>query len=249
MRLALFLVTALVLSGCFQVTSLITVHADGSATLRDQITLSGFGLMALAEAAEGGEPLFDEATMAARADSLGEGVRLLAFDEREDGYTAVYAIGDIRTFRYGSPGAGASDSPSGNANGIPLTFDFEEGDPAGLRVLVPKPPPAKPEAEVEETDAEAQAMALGMMRSFVGDARVTVSVEVEGDIVDTNATSVDGPRVTLYDVPFLAVIEAMAESESGMPSDPSNFPALLEQIGEVDGVQGPSPGTIRVRFR
>ena len=92
-------------------------------------------------------------------------------------------------------------------------------------------------------------MALGMMRSFVGDARVTVSVEVEGDIVDTNATSVDGPRVTLYDVPFLAVIEAMAESESGMPSDPSNFPALLEQIGEVDGVQVPSPGTIRVRFR
>ena len=55
--------------------------------------------------------------------------------------------------------------------------------------------------------------------------------------------------MTLYDVPFLAVIDAMAGSESGMPSDPSNFPALLEQIGEVDGVQVPAPGTIRVRFR
>ena len=252
----------LALSGCFHISSLLTVRPDGSATLRDEVTLSGFALMALEEAAaEGGEDaseMFARADFEARAERLGEGVRLVTLEAADDGYVAVYEVPDVRALRYSTP-----DVPSGDGDDVPLgenvdlAFAFDRGDVSTLRIVVPKPTPDKPEpsradddgmVEVEdEMDPADQARMIGAMRSFFDDARMTVAVEVEGEIVETTSAHADGSTVTVFDLPFSAVFDLLEE-------DPSVMEALddteaIARLQATEGVVIESPGTVRVRFR
>lgn len=252
MRALYALVLAVVLSGCFHIDSLLTVRPDGSATLRDEITLSGMALMALAEAEESEGSPFDEAAMEERAAALGEGVRVASFEPREDGYAVTFEVDDVRQLRYATPealGEGSGDTP----DGIDLSFRFDEGDPSTLRVLVPKPEPdddkAEPAADAPEPDPQEQARMLAMMRSFFADARVTVAVEVEGEIEETNASYVDGSRVTVFDLPFVAVFDVMEANPEMMGSEPPEPEAMLDELRAVEGVRLEAPGTVRVRFR
>ena len=252
MRALPVLVLAVALSGCFYVDSVLTVRPDGSATLRDEVTFSGMALMALAEDEETGEAPFGEDDLAERAATLGEGVRLASFERREDGFVAIYDVDDVRRLRYATPEVMGDEGGETGPDGIDLSFAFDDGDPATLRVVVPKPEPEKPTepADTLGVDPAEQVRMLTMMRSFFADARVTVAVEVEGEIVETNASYVDGPSVTVFDIPFAAVFDVMEANPEMMdgtaPPDPA---ALLDQMREIEGVRLERPGTVRVRFR
>ncbi|WP_420455067.1 hypothetical protein [Rubrivirga sp.] len=246
MRLAAVLLAAVVLSGCFQVASVITVRADGSAMIRDDVTLSGMALLAFEEAGADGPALFSRNDMVRRARALGEGVRLVSFETRDDGYAAVYAVDDVRRIAYAAPSAGEG-SDAGET--VALSFGFDEGDPSVLLAFVPKPPAQKRTEPPAELDMGGQEQALEMARGFLANARMTVAIEIEGDLVDTNAPAVDGSRVTVYDVPFDVLLDAMAENPAlgaGGPPDPA---AVLSTLRTVEGLTIPAPGTIRVRFR
>lgn len=254
MRALLLLALAVALSSCFQITSVLSVRPDGTATLRDELTLSGMGLMALAEEA-GGDPWAD-LDLEARAEALGEGVRLASFEPREDGFTATYEVDDVRQLEYTPPEGMGETAEIGE---VAFRFRFEEpaaGAPATLYVLVPKPDPGKPtppadtaEAEAETSPAE-QAQGLAMMRGIVGDARITVAVDVEGEVVDTTADYADGNRVTLFDLPFGPFIDFLADNPELLEGQQNASPAAFyELMNEAEGIQIEEPGTIRVRFR
>lgn len=254
MRPALLAVLALALTGCFQMSSVLTVRPDGSATLTEEMTLSGMGLMALAAEAEGGDPWAD-LDFEGRAAAMGEGVRLASFEPSEDGYRAVYEIDDVDGFGYVTDDELGGDEIGGH---LDYQIRFEpaaDGGPATLRLFLPKPEAEKPgpaEAEMEAEDApdeEATAQAIGMMRMFLGEARVTVAVDVEGTVTETTAAHVDGSRVTLLDFPFSALIDALED-------DPTLFdggqPPTAELLARIDGIEGlrmQGPGSVRVRFR
>jgi len=259
-RPALLAVLAVALAGCFQMSSVLSVRADGSATLRDELTLSGMGLMALAEEA-GGEDPWDQADFEARAAALGEGVRLVSFEPREDGFAAVYEVADVRTLRYSvQEGMGSSDVSGDLA--FAFGFDAATADaPATLRVLIPKPAQAKTGPPVavgvdasliEEPAADAaerSQQVIGMMRSFLEDARLTVAVEVEGEITQTNAAFAEGARVTLFDLPFGPFLDAMADNPSWMSGGPTSAADMYDRVAEVEGIRIERPRTVRVRFR
>ncbi len=252
MRALSVLILAVVLSGCFHIDSLLTVRADGSATLRDEVTFSGMALMALAEAAEDEDSPFTEAAMEDRAAALGEGVRVATFEMREDGYTATFEVDDVRRLRYATPDA-FGESDGDGPEGVDLSFGFDEGAASTLRVLVPKPEAdddkTGSDPDAPEVDPQEQARMLAMMRSFFADAHVSVAVEVEGEIEETNASYVDGARVTLFDLPFVAVFDVMEANPELRGREPPEPEAMLDELREVEGVRVERPGTVRVRFR
>lgn len=247
MRSVYALVLAVALSGCFHIDSVLSVRPDGSASLRDEVTLSGMALLALDEAEE--SP-FNEEAMADRAATLGEGVRVASFEAREDGYTVVFDVDDVRQLQYSMPDA-LGESSDEAPEGVDLSFDFETGDPATLRVLIPKPDPDKatPPDSTSAPDAQNQARMLTMMRSLFADARMSVAVEVEGDVVESNATYLDGSRVTLFDLPFVAVFDVLETNPQLMGDEPPEPEAMLDELRTMEGVQVEAPGTIRVQFR
>ena len=256
-RLLPLVALAVALSGCFQMSSVLTVRPDGSATLRDEVTLSGFALLALEEAAseEGkasGE-MFDRTMFEDRAAGLGADVEVASVEAGADGYVVTYAVPDVRGLRYSPPSIpddGEDDGPV--ADNLDLSFLFEPGDPAVLRVMVPKPRPdeGKPDADAADDagDPDEAARMIGMLRSFFGDARMTVAVAVEGTIVETNAAFADGSTVTLFDLPFAAVFDVMAEDPTLASTSPDDA-AMMERLAEVEGVSLETPGTVRVAFR
>ena len=243
MRPVLAACLLLVLSGCFQSSSVLTVRPDGTATLRDEVTLSGMALMAIGQS---DEPAFNASESEARAAVMGGGARLRSFEAREDGYTAIYDIDDVGGLTLGPP----AGSP-GEAKDLSVSFDFDASDPSVLRILVPKPTPSKstPSAGAEEDDEdEMGAQMLGMMRSMMGDARLTMAVEVEGEVIDSNAVTRDGARITILNLPFMAILDAMDENPAlaESASDPSS---RLAEMNAIEGVVVPMPGTTRIRFR
>ena len=254
LRFLAVLLAAVVLSGCFQIRSVLTVRPDGSASLRDEVTLSGLALMALMdEDPDDGESPLDRAAFEDRAAELGEGVTLASFEPREDGFVAVYEVPDVEAFRYSTPDLPTGDGPSETDDPVDFSFLFEEGDPATLRVVIPKPEPdekAKGEDIPGQTQDPAEAeRALRMMRAFLEDARMTVALELEGEVVETTATYRDGSTVTLLDLPIDALLDAFEDDPALLQDGPPDADAFYDLIGEMDSVRIERPGTVRVRFR
>ena len=243
MRPVLAACLLLVLSGCFQSSSVLTVRPDGTATLRDEVTLSGMALMAIGQS---DDPAFNASESEARAAAMGGGARLRSFEAREDGYTAIYDIDDVGGLTLGPP----AGSP-GEAEELSVSFDFDAGDPAVLRILVPKPAPSKPTSPAgseENGEDEMGAQMLGMMRSMIGDARLTMAVEVEGEVIDSNAAARDGGHVTILDLPFMAILDAMEENPT-LAESASSPASRMAEMNAIEGVVISTPGTTRIRFR
>ena len=251
---------AVALSGCFHVSSVISVRPDGSATVRDSVAFSGFLALAMAEAQESGEGpgLFDRDQAEARARELGAGVRLDRFELLDAGYVAVYAAPDIRAVRYSAPDleSDSDDDPESPPDpDVELRFLFETGDPATLRVLVQKPPLAKRaasgsggEGEGAEDDGPNVEGLLSGLGSTFGDARMVVSLRVEGEVVETTAAYADGSEVTLFDLPFSALFEN-ADVLARIGREAPSGSAAYELLDGMEGVRVQQPGTVRVRFR
>lgn len=250
---------AAVLSGCFHVSSVISVRPDGSATVRDSVTFSGFMALALAEAKESGETdeMVSRNHAEARAQRLGEGVRLARFERLDAGYVAVFDVPDVRTLRYSAPDLDPDSSEADAAAqpahpDVALTFLFEDGDPSTLRVIVQKPTsqkadPTDPDLAGLGDDAEMLG-AMGGLGSMFGDARMMVAVQIEGEITETTAAYREGSEITLFDLPFSALFEQAATLGALAPEAPSDAD-LFALLDGVEGVRIQQPGTVRVRFR
>ena len=245
---------SVVLSGCFQIRSVLTVRADGSAQLRDEVTLSGMALMALMdEDTEDDAGPLDRSAFEDRALALGEGVTLSSFEPREDGFTAVYEVPDVEALRYSAPELPSGDATASGDELLDVSFLFEAGDPATLRIVVPKPEPEKPserdELDDEPTDPEEQTRMIRMMRALMDEARMTIAVEVDGEVVETNAAYADGPRVTVLDLDMGTLLDAAESDPSLMENGPATSDAFYELAERTEGLTMVRPGTIRVRFR
>ena len=245
LRPALLLV-ALALAGCFQVSSVLTVRADGSATLRDRVVLTGLS------AAVADEEGVDKDELRRRATGLGEGVRLVGVEDGGEGYVAVYAVPDVAALRYTlpTPFFGGEDGTDGGAPD--LTFAFAPGAPTTLQIVVPEEADdgaaAPPQAKAPERDVDEVRQALRRMRTVLGDARVEVRVEVEGRVVGSDAAFRDGPAVTVMDLVFrdlLDELEASPEMMTGERPSAAEVRALLEGR---EGIRLQEPGTVTVRF-
>lgn len=263
MRAALVLALGLALTGCFQIHSTITVRPDGSAVVEDRIELSGMMAEMMMAADEGGKGSgVNKARLQARAAALGEGVTLLGVVESGTGYTARYGVPDVRVLRFttADPDLGDDpDAPTVADEAVDLTFDFEPGETATLRILVPEsggPEADDPGAddpgadgENEETDPAETARNLRMARALLGDARMTVAVVLDGEVVETDAAYADGATVTVFDVLFDTLFDVVEERPDLLRGNAPPFDELREVVGDRDGIAIQPPGTVTVRFQ
>ena len=246
--LPLIVLASVALAGCFQITSTLTVRADGSATLRDRVVLTG---LAAVFSDEGG---VDKGALRRRAAALGEGVRLVGVDEAGDGgHTAVYAVPDVTALRYTLPVPDlGGDGPS--AGGEPdLTFAFARGTPATLRIVVPEESEAGgdllgPSDGDPLESAEEARRALRYSRAFLDDARMEVRVEVEGRVVESDAAFREGPVVTVMEIEFSDLLDVMEESPELMTGAGPSSGEVRALLADRPGVRVQEPGTVTVRF-
>lgn len=265
LRLVLLALIAVLLGGCVDMDTVVKVRGDGSGVITERVLIDTRLLAPLRALGEGfggkqGEAfsLFDEAQLAARAEAMGEGVWLMDVDQRRDsdaeGYIARYGFSDVSRVRINqNPG----ELTPGNARGLAgeeyITFDFTPGTTAELTVHMPgrakepgKAPPGsgtRPELPAPGTPGRA-----GLEALFKG-LRVAVAVEVQGLILETDATHHSGERVTLMEIDFEKLLSAPEYLDKLTEERPRSLEEAKRLLKDFPGIKMELAPEVTIRFR
>jgi hypothetical protein len=265
------LLAALLVAGCMNVSTTLTVRPDGGGTITERLTLNPEAarmMQSMSQALDStGAPqeLFSEEELRAEADSV-PGLALQSYtridDETGTGYEAVYSFDDLNAAQF-DPGPG-DVMPDGAAapteeGGLDLmsemSFDFSPGAPATLTIHMPQDPATERmdegRAPVATTDGPPSGADMEMMRALVQDAGFRLAVTIDGQIVETNATHRSGDTITLMAMDF----EALAQDSTAfrelmtMSNEEPAPAAAIDRLNALPGVTVEPQETVTIRFR
>ncbi len=231
---AMLALCAVLLGGCVQFKTLITLNPDGSGMLELLLRPTVDTLELLRAMSDTDKIFMDEEELRAFADSLGEGVAYASHQLLDDGdaIQATYQFEDISQLKVQIASPADLIAPEGvtssSSDAQYLTMGFEASKPAHLTVAMPISDPGEPAEMTEEERAENERQ----FQTMLADARFTFELAFQGNILETNAIHHKESTVTLVDLDFNGI---MADKElMGMmveqPKGPT--PALLAQLAE-----------------
>jgi hypothetical protein len=226
-----------------------------------------------AKAGEKSFDLFDEAKLRAKASELGEGVSYISgkkvTTETLEGYQAVYAFKDINKLKLNqNPGDNVPSAPGEQKSASDkkkefIEFRFTKGAPSSLIIKMPsaKTDPAEnkvqEETEKPKPDEQQEKQMMEQMRMMFQDMKIAMSIDVQGSLVETNATHVEGSRITLMEMDFgklLAMPEKFKEFSMAQPETLEETKKFMEMIPGIKVDRGKnqetrSPWEYSRRFR
>jgi hypothetical protein len=222
------------------------------------------------------EPVDRMMRQAAKKEVLfGEGVRFVSVDpektESATGYRAVYAFDDIRRVRIGKDrsrrGLGTEEAagPAGDGEDA-IRFDFAAAAadaPAQLTIRLPEREKEKAGETGEEKQKESppaggdgaptpkpmDPQSLEMMQALFKGMRMSVSVRIEGAIVETNATWRRDADITLMDVNFERILENRELLEKMASATPDSYADMKALFHTVEGLKFELNNPVLVRFQ
>jgi len=229
--------------------------------MSSQMSMMVESMAAMDSSADASAPMFSEEDIRERDAYPGtelESVTMID-DLSGTGYESVYAFADVRdvTFRPASPedvmpenaSSGRTVDIDASGPGMLQAFGmtFTPGAPAELVVQIPQDATedATPEDKDMNGSVENRAMAnrdteadfsdpqqMRMLRMMFRDARFRVALNVDGEIVETNARHHDGSTVTLFDLNFGEMVQDTS---------------ALRRFMEVSNKENAGPSDIEVR--
>jgi len=266
----LSIVATFCLSGCLQVDSLVTVKPDGSGTLTqtvmmnkaavEQIKSMSGGLGGKEDAAKKPFELLDEAKLKAAAAKLGEGVTFESAKkvttDSSEGYTVIYKFADINKLKLNQNPSGAmpdmGDGGKSDEKVELVTFQFTKGFPSPSKLVINTPAkdmPKKDDAKKKEGGEGMEDMAVQMMQQMFKDMKISLAVQVEGQIATTDAEFVDGKRVTLMEVDFNKLLADPAKLKELSKAQPDTLEETKALLRGIPGIKVETKPSINVSFQ
>lgn len=225
LKLAMCTLLAAWTTACISVDSVVKVKADGSGTIEQTMLInsSAMGMMSMMGGGQGQDgagatpkldpnTIFSADKLKSEAANLGEGVTFVSSSPvtsgEMKGVKAIYAFKDFNTLKVTTAMPDLQDGSTelkGKGEPLPLvmtkkgttsliTMDMlgklKEGE---AKAAAPKKADGQPEMPKEM---------MAMLAPMFKDMRVAISLEPQGQLVRTNATHVQGQRITLFDVAF-----------------------------------------------
>jgi TolA-binding protein len=276
-RFAEIALVLICLAGCIQVSTVIKVKPDGSGTIEETLLISKAAMQQIEQATKemttqmGGQPgggqvsggfeVLDENKLRESASQMGEGVTYVSSKKvttkDAEGYRATFAFSDINKVRLDTSPSDKTPSPTGmegksGKEAAVATFRFEQGPPAVLVVTLPEEltsdnlqPPELPDLPAD--DPQMAAMTKEMKEMFK-DMKVNIALEVEGDIVRTNATHREGSKITLMEVDFGKLMENEDALKKINQLEPRNIDQARKLLKDVPGIKVEFNPELRVEF-
>ncbi len=278
-RIGILVLACSLITGCFSIETVVHVNKDGSGTVTEKMLMgrmfveqmkamaSQMGSMG-GDAAGGGFALLDEEKLRARAARMGEGVSLVKAEPvsnaKGEGYKALFAFTDVRKLRLNqNPGDVMPSSPGEEAPPAEefIVFAFDAGSTSILKITMPEESDDEgagesmtddesfggmDEGEVGNPDDEAMAEQMKMMFK---DMRISMAVEVEGEIVDTNASHREGSRITLMELDFGKLLENPEKFEALQSAEGQNLQEVKKLMEDLPGIKVELNPELKVSFR
>ncbi len=255
----------LLLSGCLDMETVITVKPDGSGTVEQTFLMQKDILHMLASMSPEGEDgfsLMDKEELEKDAEKMGEGVTFVSAEPYErdafEGYKSVYSFSDISKLRINqNPGANVPDSgmeEEGEDEDEELlefvTFSFAKGNPRSLTIVLPQP--EESESDWDEGQADAEEMPdtgeMEAMMQMYEKMKISMRVIIDGQIRETNATYRDGSTITLMEMDFGKILGDEKTFKKLARTNPGTLEGLKEIVDEVPGIKVELNEKVEVTF-
>ncbi len=239
----------LFLPGCLQVEQVIKVKPDGSGTVTVSIVMTNEGIKAMAEFAKqsGGEAkspvdeLASEEKAREQAKALGEGVKFEKVEKIKnaigEGAKMTFSFTDVTKLKP------SMDMGDGGAEKEPAaSFEFTKGSPAKLVMkMIRKKAGAAP--DVPDTDDSQFQEAAKMMKGM----KLTMYIEVDGQITESDAAHREGSRVTFAEVPFDEILKSPEKFKA--MNKAGEWSEAVKVIKEIPGVKVEPKDTVTIQFK
>ena len=277
-RFAEIALVLICLAGCIQVTTLIKVKPDGSGTIEETLLINKAAMQRIEEASKqmnaqmGAQPgggqvsgefkILDEDKLRESASKMGQGVTYVSSKKLStkdaEGYRATFAFSDINKVRLDTrpsdqtPSSAGMGAKGGKEEAV-ATFHFNQGPPAVLEVMLPEEltsdnlqPPELP--DTLPADNPQMASMANEMKEMFKDMKINIALEVEGDIIRTNATHREGSKITLMEVDFGKVLQNDEALKKIKQLEPRNADQARKLLKDIPGIKVEFNPKLRVEF-
>jgi hypothetical protein len=265
--LLIFILLPFVLAGCLQVETTLNVKKDGSGTINEKVLFSKTFVNMIKEFAQSFSDsastdeeefsIFKVDEIQADAKDFGENVKYVSHElisnEKWEGYEAVYSFDDITKIKI-TPDPGSKVGIGEEGAEVPTEedyyfFKFVKGSTPELIIDRPEinlSAETEENNEGEQSEQNDEGMNEEIIKMMEG-MSIAVSVDVEGKIVNTNASYVDGSKITLFEMNFAEMMknkDAFKEFKNKEPKNIDEMKAFLEKFPGMK-IQIDRPVTIK----
>jgi hypothetical protein len=268
MKLILLVVSSLIITSCLDVHYKVKLNPDGSGTIEERFMmgkeivemLGSFASMGDTAETEGFN-LFNEEELKMEASEIGEGVNYVSGTKLEDesgsGYLAVYEFEDINKIKIKQDPSEKIDVPGMTSveeeKKEEFTFSFQKGSPSILTIVLPKEESEEEEAEdlefgnsedSSETDILNEEI-VNLFKSF----KIKVDIELEGEILEADASFIEGNVLTLFEMNFEELFERPEKLEELKKINPKSLNETSELLKDIPGFKFETKEKITVKFQ
>ncbi len=256
----------IILNGCIQIETTLNVKKDGSGTINERVVMSKTFVNMLKEFAQTFQDststeefsLFKDDDIKDDAKNYGADVEYVTHsfisEENWEGYTAVYSFNDVSKIKLTPDpddkvevGMGTDETEQAKDY---YYFSFVKGDIAELIIDRPKIEMDKDEweeseqDETQEVDNQIGDEFLEMMEGM----SIKVKVGIEGNIVNTNASYVDGSEITLFQMDFTEMMKDKDNFKEFTNKQPKNVDEMKEFLEKFPSMKLEIEKPVKIKF-
>jgi hypothetical protein len=195
------------------------------------------------------------------AKDFGDGVKFVsakpAKTQTASGYTAVYSFDDISKVSLNqnpgkkTPGDAKKDEADAAVNDT-IKFAFKKGTVSRLTVTMPPPKTEEKKEkkdEVKPKDEAEDPNSLEMMKSMFKDMKVSIVLNMMGDIVNSNATYRTDKKITLIDMDFGKLVNDMPLLKKINQAQPQSVEEVKAMVKGIEGLKLEFTNPVTVDFK
>jgi hypothetical protein len=255
-------------SGCLEFTTKVTLNKDGSGTVEEtllfgQDMIDMFKQLASMGSTDQQKPftVFNIDDLKNRAVKYGKEVSFVTAEKLlvngKEGYRVVYSFKDINNLvidqnpdsRMPMKSMGAPET-EGNANEA-TRFLFKKGSAADLTVfLEPAKKDTMPEDLQSETANDTSDISFDdQAYEIIKGIRFSLSLSVNGEITETDATNREGSTVTFFDLDFGKVPEMTEKFKELVKLKNASRETVITALKNIPGMKVEMKEKVNVKFK
>ena len=261
-----FILLSSFFAGCLQIETTLTVEKDGSGTINEKVLFSKTFVKMIKDFTEAFQDsasteeftLFEVDDIKADAKNYGENVKYVSHElinnENWEGYQAVYSFDDITEVQI-SPDPDSKvaldDQSTETEEEEYYFFKFVKGDTPQLIIdrpdieLSADTDEYDESEETEQTNEEENEEFVKMMEGM----KIDIAVEVDGEIVNTNATYVQGSKITLFEMDLSEMMKNKEVFKEFKKNEPDNIEEMKQYLEKLSGLKIEVEKPITINFK
>lgn len=262
-----FILLSSFFAGCLQIETTLKVEKDGSGTINEKVLFSKTFVKMIKDFTEAFQDsgsteeftLFETDNIKADAKNYGENVKYVSHElisnENWEGYQAVYSFNDITLVQISpdpdSKVALDDQSTETEKEEEYYFFKFVKGDTPQLIIDRPDIELSADTDEydesekTEQTSEEENEEFIKMMEGM----KVDVAVEVDGEILNTNATYVQGSKITLFEMNLSEMMKNKEVFKEFKKNEPDNIEEMKQYLEMLPGLKIEVEKPITITFK